>query len=387
MKGMSTRSVHDGDLSMRYEGAINTPIFQSSTFAFPTENPRTWEGEVPKGTYIYSRYSNPTVKAVEDKLASLEGGEAALCFSSGMGAISTALLSFLQKGDRMVAMQDLYGGTYSLLKNEMPKMDIEVGFVPTTSAEELCAAIDNRTKLVYLESPTNPLLKLIDIREVCRLAKEKGCIVMIDNTFATPILQRPLSMGVDVVLHSATKYLNGHSDVIAGFAVGSNENMEKVHAKRKVLGPILDPLPAYLLGRGMRTLELRMSRHVSNATTVAGFLESHPQVSKCIYPGLRSHQDHELAKKQMDGFGGMVTFEVKGGRKAAERALKRFQIIASASSLGGVESLASMPINTSHTAFSKEERSKLGIGDGMIRLSVGIEDAEDLCQDLDQALR
>ena len=387
MKGMSTRSVHDGDLSLRYEGAINTPIFQSTTFAFPTDDPRTWEGEVPKGTYIYSRNSNPTLKAVEDKLASLEGGEVALGFSSGMGAISTTLLSFLQKGDKMVAMQDLYGGTYALLKNEMPRMGIEVKFVRTTSAEELCAAIDDRTKLVYLESPTNPLLKLIDIREVSRLAKEKGCRVIIDNTFATPILQRPLSMGADVVLHSATKYLNGHSDVIAGFAVGREADMKMVQEKRKVMGPVLDPLPAYLLGRGMRTLELRMGRHVSNAMTVAGFLESHPQVIKCIYPGLRSHPDHELAKKQMDGFGGMVTFEVKGGREAAERVMKRFEIIASAASLGGVESLASMPINTSHISFSREERQKLGIGDGMIRLSVGIEDAEDLCQDLDQALR
>jgi methionine-gamma-lyase len=357
---------------MHYEGAINTPIFQSSTFAFPTEDPRTWEGEVPEGTYIYSRYSNPTVKAVEDKLASLEGGETAL--------------AFLQKGDKVVAMQDLYGGTYALLKNEMPRLGVDVKFVPTTSPETLCEAIDQRTKVVYLESPTNPLLKLIDVQGTCRMAKEKGCKVMIDNTFATPILQRPMSMGVDLVLHSATKYLNGHSDVIAGLVVGGKEDMAKVHLKRKLYGAVLDPLPAYLLGRGMRTLDLRVRRHCSNAMEVAEFLESHPQVSKCIYPGLSSHPDHELAKRQMEGFGGMVTFEVKGGRKAAERAIRRFEIIAMAASLGGVESLASMPVNTSHMAFNKEEREKLGIGDGMIRLSVGIEDPEDLCQDLDRAL-
>lgn len=387
MKGFSTRSVHDGDLSLRYEGAINTPIFQSSTFAFPTDDPRTWDGEVPEGTYIYSRNANPTVRAVEDKLASLEGGEEALAFSSGMGAISTALLSFLEKGDRVVSMQDLYGGTYNLLKNEMPRLGIDVKFVPTTSAEELCAAIDKRTKVVYLESPTNPLLKLIDIKETCRLAHKKGCKVLIDNTFATPILQRPISLGADVVLHSATKYLNGHSDVIAGFVVGSKADMALVHPKRKLFGAIMDPLPAYLVGRGMKTLDLRVRRHDANAMVVAEFLESHPNVTKCLYPGLRSHPDHELAKRQMDGFGGMVSFEVKGGRKAAEKAIKRFQVISMAASLGGVESLASMPVNTSHIAFSKEERDKLGIGDGMIRLSVGIEDAEDLCQDLDGALR
>ncbi len=385
-KGKSTRSVHDGDRSLRYEGAINTPIFQSSTFAFPTEDPRTWSGEVPDGTYIYSRYSNPTVRAVEDKLASLEGAESALAFSSGMAAITTALLAFLQKGDRMVAMQDLYGGTYGFLKNEMPRIGVDVEFVGTTDPAELCSAIDARTKVLYLESPTNPLLKLIDIREACRLAHEKGCMVMIDNTFASPILQRPLELGVDVVLHSATKYLNGHSDVIAGFVAGSKADMGPVHLKRKLYGGVLDPLPAYLLGRGMRTLDLRVRKHDSNAMAVAKFLESHPSVSKCIYPGLPSHADHDLAKRQMDGFGGMVTFEVKGGRQAAERALKRFEIIARAASLGGVESLASMPVNTSHTSYSFEERQKLGIGEGMIRLSVGIEDPEDLCQDLDQAL-
>ncbi|HUT27394.1 MAG TPA: aminotransferase class I/II-fold pyridoxal phosphate-dependent enzyme [Methanomassiliicoccales archaeon] len=387
MKGLSTRSVHDGDLSMRFEGAINTPIFQSSTFAFPTDDPRSWEGEVPEGAYIYSRYGNPTVNAVENKLASLEGGESALAFSSGMGAISTTLLAFLKKGDRIVAMEDLYGGTYALLKNELPRMGIDVEFVPTTSAEKLCQAIDGRTKVVYLESPTNPLLKLIDVRETCSMAKERGCKVLIDNTFATPIFQRPISMGVDVVLHSATKYLNGHSDVIAGLAVGSKEDMALVHQKRKLLGAVLDPLPAYLMGRGMRTLELRMRRHDSNARKVAEFLESHPRVEKCIYPGLPSHPDHVLAQRQMDGYGGMVTFEMKGGREAAENALKRFQIIAKAASLGGVESLASMPVNTSHVSFGKEARKRLGIGDGMIRLSVGIEDPEDLCEDLEQAMR
>ncbi len=385
-KGMSTRSVHDGDRSLVYEGAINTPIFQSSTFAFPTEEPRSWEGEVPEGTYIYSRYSNPTVRSVEDKLASLEGAGSALAFSSGMAAITSALMTFLQKGDRMVAMQDLYGGTYGFLKNEMPRLGVDVAFVTTTDPAELCSAIDCRTKVLYLESPTNPLLKLIDIRETCRIAHENGCKVMIDNTFASPVLQRPLGMGADIVLHSATKYLNGHSDVIAGFVAGGKGEMEQVHMRRKIYGGVLDPLPAYLLGRGMRTLDLRMRKHDSNARVVAEFLEGHDKVSNCIYPGLRSHPDHELAKRQMDGFGGMVTFEVKGGRQAAERAMRRFEIIAKAASLGGVESLASMPVNTSHTAYGHQERERLGIGEGMIRLSVGIEDPEDLCQDLDSAL-
>lgn len=386
MKGFSTRAVHDGELSDRFEGSINTPIFQSSTFKFPTDDPRTWEGEVPEGTYIYSRYSNPTVRTVEDKLASLEGGEEALAFSSGMGAISTALLAFLHKGDNIVTMNDIYGGTNNLMKNWLSNLGIEVRFVPTTDPQVLCRAVDDRTKVVYLESPTNPTLKLIDIREVSEIVKGKGCKVMIDNTFATPVFQRPLAMGADVVLHSATKYLNGHSDVIAGFVVGSKADMAKVHMARKVFGASLDPLPAYLLGRGMKTLDLRVRRHEANALQVARFLESHPHVSRCIYPGLPSHPDHELAKRQMDGFGGMVSFEMKGGRKEAERALDRFKIFFKAASLGGVESLASMPRATSHTSFSQQEREALGIGEGMIRLSIGLEDVEDLIADLDQAI-
>ena len=386
-KGFSTRAVHSGELSDPQFGAVNTPIYQTSTFDFPTSDPRTWEGEVPDGSYIYTRYSNPTNRAVEDKLAVLEGGERGLVFSSGMAAISTALLTFVGKGDRVVSVEDIYGGTYNFMANHLRKLGVTVDFAPTTDTTRLIEAITPGTKVVYLETPTTPLLKLIDIPAVTKAAHDAGAFVMIDNTFATPVNQQPLGMGVDLVLHSCTKYLNGHTDLIAGAAVGRVADIEAMARKRIVLGGGLDPMGAFLLSRGMKTLAVRMERHNYNGLAIATYLESHPIVERVHYPGLHSHPHHELAGKIMSSYGGMVSFEVKGGRQQAERMMQKCQVVRMATSLGGVDSLISMPLNSSHAAVPPQERARLGIKDNLVRLSVGIEDVQDIADDLDQALR
>jgi len=384
---LGTIAVRSGEYLDRRSGSVNTPIYQTSTFYFPTDDPSTWEGKVPDGTYIYTRYGNPTTRAAEDKIAALEGAERCILFSSGMAAISTTLLSYLSKGDHLVSVEDVYGGTFNLMTNTLPRMGIGVSFVSSTDPEGIIGALRDDTKVLYLESPTNPLLKIIDVPTVARAARENGTLVVIDNTFATPIHQRPLGWGVDMVVHSCTKYLNGHSDLIAGAVAGGGELMQSIQQKRIVLGGVLDPLACFLLLRGMRTLHVRMARHCENGRAIAEFLEDHPRVERVYYPGLRSHPQHELARKLLDDFGGMVGLDVKGGRKAAERTMRSFKLFAMATSLGGVESLVSMPLNSSHAALSSEDRRRMGINDQLLRLSVGLEDVEDLKEDLDQALR
>ena len=386
-KGLSTISVHSGEHIDREIGAVNTPIYQSSTFFFPTSDRRTWNGEVPDGTYIYTRHGNPTVVAAERKIAELESGRRCLLFASGMAAISTALLTFLRPGDRVVSQEDIYGGSYNLLRHHLAPLDIDVRFAPTADAEALIDAMAPQTKVVWLESPTNPLLKLVDYPQVIRAAHERGALVFMDNTFATPINQRPLESGADLVLESGTKYLGGHSDLLAGSVATRDLDLGPMMEKRTVLGGSADPLVAFLLERGMKTLALRVGRHNENAAAIAEFLEDHPLVDRVHYPGLESHPQHSLARRLMSGFGGMMSFEVRGGRMAAERTIRSMELIKMATSLGGVESLASMPLNTSHSSLPPEERARLGIKDSLIRLSVGIEDAEDLKDDLDQALR
>ena len=385
-RGRSTKSVHGGEIKKDCQGAVTTPIYQTSTFYFPTDDPVTWEGKVPEGSYIYSRYGNPTVSAVEAKMASLENAEAAIAFSSGMAAISTTILSLLKKGDRLVTIEDLYGGTFNLMRSELPRFGVDVQMVSTTDLKEMKHALEAGANLVYLESPTNPLLKLVDIGAAVELAHSVGAKVMIDSTFATPINQNPIDLGVDVVVHSATKYLNGHSDLIAGVVVGGKEDMKHVHDKRIVYGGSLDPMGAFLLMRGTKTLDVRMERHNRNGLAVARFLERHENVKRVHYPGLPSHPQHELAERQMRGFGGMVSFEVAGGRHEAEKLLKSLQMIKRATSLGGVDSLVSMPLNSSHSLLTPEERSRLGIKDSLVRLSVGIEDEQDIIDDLNRGL-
>ncbi|MEM0448543.1 MAG: aminotransferase class I/II-fold pyridoxal phosphate-dependent enzyme [Methanomassiliicoccales archaeon] len=384
-KGLSTTAVHCGEPPST-RGEIIPPIYQTSTFYFPTEDPETWEGKVPEGSYIYSRWGNPTIRAAEDKLVGLEGAESGLLFSSGMAAITSTILSFVSKGDHIVAVEDLYGGTYSFLRKELPRFGVEVALVNSYDIDAMERAITPNTKLIYLESPTNPLLKLVDIRGAAEVARKRGIKSVIDSTFATPINQRPLEMGVDIVVHSCTKYLNGHSDIISGAVLGNEEDMEIISRRRVLFGGAMDPFGAFLLIRGLKTLAVRMERHNKNGLRIARFLERHDCVQRVYYPGLTSHPQHDLALKQMSGFGGMVSFEVKGGRKAAENVLRSLKIVKRATSLGGVESLASMPLNSSHSSLTKDERERLGIRDNLIRLSLGIEDAEDLEEDLHLAL-
>jgi cystathionine beta-lyase/cystathionine gamma-synthase len=385
-RGRSTISVHGGELGKDCHGAVTTPIFQTSTFYFPTDDPITWEGKVPDGSFIYSRHGNPTISAVEGKMASLENAEAAVVFSSGMAAISTTILSLVKNGDRLVTIEDLYGGAFNLMRSELPRFGVDVRMVSTTDTKAMERELEAGASLVYLESPTNPLLKLVDIKTTVDLAHSVGAKVMIDSTFATPINQNPIDMGVDVVVHSATKYLNGHSDLIAGAVVGGKEDMKLVYDKRIVYGGSLDPMGAFLLMRGMKTLDVRMQRHNANGMAVAKFLERHEKIERVHYPGLPSHPQHELAERQMRGFGGMVSFEVVGGRAGAEKLLRSLRIIKRATSLGGVDSLVSMPLNSSHSLLTPEERSRLGIRDSLVRLSVGIEDAEDIIDDLNLGL-
>jgi cystathionine beta-lyase/cystathionine gamma-synthase len=385
-KGMSTAAVHSGETKDEQFGSVNVPIFQTSTFYFPTEDPRTWEGQVPDGSYIYTRYGNPTIRAAEDKIAYLEGADKGLIFSSGMAAISATLMTLLGDRDQLVSVEDVYGGTFNLMKNEFSRLGVQIKFVDSTKTSEIIAAITDKTKVVYLESPTNPMLKLVDIPVVAKAAHDKGATVVIDNTFATPVNQNPISMGVDVVIHSCTKYLNGHSDLIAGAVVGKSAMIDSIWKKRVVFGGSLDPIGAYLLIRGMKTLVIRMARHNENGKAIAEYLEDHRKVERVYYPGLASHPQHELASRLLRGFGGMVSFEVAGGRDAAENVLRSLSLIKKATSLGGVDSLASMPLNSSHAALSPSDRTRLGIKDSLIRLSIGIEDVEDLKEDIDQAL-
>ena len=384
--GRSTRSVHGGELSKDCHGAVTTPIFQTSTFFFPTDDPVTWEGKVPEGSYIYSRWGNPTIAAVEAKLASLENAQGAVVFSSGMAAISSTLLAMLRKGDRLISIEDLYGGTFSLMRDELPRLGVEVRMVKTTDVEAMERELKKGAGAVYLESPTNPLLKLVDLKTVTEMAHSVGAKVIIDSTFATPINQTPIDLGVDIVVHSATKYLNGHSDLIAGAVIGSKEDMERVAKKRILFGGSLDPMGAFLLMRGMKTLDVRMERHNRNALEVAKFLENHNGVERVHYPGLPSHPQHELAERQMRGFGGMVSFEVVGGRAGAEKLLRSVRLIKRATSLGGADSLVSMPLNSSHSSLTPAERERLGIRDSLVRLSVGIEDVQDIIDDLNRGL-
>jgi cystathionine gamma-lyase len=383
--GPSTRAVHAGEL-VGITGSVNTPIIQTATFYYPTDSEATWKGELPDGTYIYSRHGNPTIRAAEQKIASLEGAEEALVFASGMAATTAIALSLLSKGDRIVSMEDIYGGTYNLFKNELPRFGIDADFVSSVRTEEILAALDKRTKLLWLESPTNPLLKMVDVTALAKGAHEMGVLLAIDNTFASPINQNPLGMGADLVMHSCTKYLNGHSDLVAGAVAGKKSLTQELWKRRVTLGGNLDPMGGFLLIRGMKTLAVRMQRHNENGMAVATFLQSHEKVQKVHYPGLPSHPQYDLARRSLRGFGGMVSFEVKGGQKAAFKVMRSLRMIALAPSLGGVESLASMPLNTSHVAFSPEERKRLGINDSLIRVSAGIEDAEDIIDDLDRAL-
>jgi len=385
LPGDSTKSVHEAEPFDRTTGALITPIFETSTFGFSKAEDVTPAVARGKG-YTYSRWDNPTVVTLEKKLAAFEHGGDAAAFSSGMAAISTSIFSFLRKGDHVLGIRDLYGGTYALLHDILPDLGIETDLVETGSMDALQGGMRKNTSIVYLESPTNPTLKLVDIAKASKLAHDNGALLMVDNTFASPINQNPLKLGADVVLHSATKYLNGHADLIAGAAIANRNRTHRIKMMRRDFGGTLDPFPAWLILRGMRTMAIRVRQQNANALALAEFLAGHRKVSKVNYPGLKTHPQFALAKKQMRGFGGMLSFEVKGSMKDAMRFTESVKVATLAASLGGVETLVCQPVLMTHTQMTPKERIATGISDNLVRVSVGIEDVEDLVSDFGRAL-
>jgi cystathionine beta-lyase/cystathionine gamma-synthase len=387
---MSDRDARDGRTPPRPDlhpsGAVSFPIFQAATYAFPDTAGIEAYHEDPTSHYFYSRYANPTCDACARALAALEGGEDALLFSSGMGAISSAVASFVRSGDQILSMSDVYGGTLRLFQDLLPRFGVGVAWFGAADAVSAIRAATPSTRVVYLESPTNPTLEVVDLAAAARAARERGLVTLIDGTFASPMNQKPLALGIDVVIHSATKYLGGHSDLTAGAVVSSREHIARIHATMKVLGSNLDPFAAFLVHRGLRTLELRVRRQCDSALRIAQFLAGHPRVRRAIYPGLSTHPGHEVARRQMAGFGGIVTFEVEGGLEGARRVVDRLRVVLNAPSLGSVDSLVSIPVLTSHEGFSAEALARAGVTEGMVRLSVGVEPVEDLLADLERAL-
>ncbi len=383
---LATRAIHSGEDKHGVAGPVATPILRSSTFTFSSAaEMKRWAAGKSK-EYIYTRYGNPTLTVAESTLAALEGGQAALVTSSGMAAISSAILSVVQAGDEIIATRQLYGGTYRLMRDVLPRMGIRVHHVEN-DLEGVDRLVNSRTRLLYTESPTNPTLQLVDLRKAVTLARKHRLLAFVDNTFASPVLQRPLEIGFDVALHSATKYLGGHSDLIAGAAVGSRKLIHDVRHTVIALGGSMDPDAAYYLIRGMKTLEIRVRKQGENAMAVAEFLARHSRVKRVHYPGLKSHPDHKLAARQMRGFGAMLAFDLKGGLPAARRFCDRVRVFLLAVSLGGVESLVALPAYTSHYNMSTQEQARSGVEPGTVRVSVGLEDKADLIDDLKQALR
>ena len=377
--GFATRAIHVGQAPDPATGAVIVPIYQTSTYAQSVVG-------VHKG-YDYSRTANPTRAALEACLASLDGGRFGLAFSSGMAAEDT-MLHLLESGSHIIASDDVYGGTFRLFHRVLERVGLRFTFVDATRTQHVTNAMQAQTRLIWLESPTNPLMKLIDIAEVARAAHARDILVAVDNTFASPYCQRPLELGADVVHYSTTKYLGGHSDVVGGALVTSDEDLyQRLKFLQNAVGGVPGPLDSWLVLRGLKTLALRMRQHSANALEIACFLEQHPSVKRVYYPGLQSHPQHQLAKRQMvGGFGGMLSFEVKGGVETAREVARRTRLFTLAESLGGVESLIELPALMTHASLPAERRSEVGIDDGLIRLSVGIEEAEDLISDLRQAL-
>jgi len=381
----STIAIHAGEGKFQKSEPVGTVIARTASFTFSSSEEMKLWAEGKSSAYMYTRYANPTLAVAEEKIARLEGGEAALVTASGMAAISSALLSVLKAGDEVIATQALYGGSYRLMRDIFPRMGIVVRHVGTDLAgiERL---VNPRTKALYIETPTNPTLRLVDLRKAAAFAKEWDLISLIDNTFASPVLQKPLEIGFDLVMHSATKYLAGHSDVIAGAIVGRSSLIKAAREMVIYLGGSMDPEAAFLLIRGMKTLEVRMKRQCATALIVAKFLEKHPKVARVHFPGLASHPDHKLAKKQMKGFGAMMAFDMKGGLAAARRMCDRTRIFLLAASLGGVESLVLLPAYSSHYRMSEKELLAAGLAPGTVRASIGLEAPDDLIEDLRQAL-
>ena len=386
--GFGTKAIHAGNVKDKVYGALTMPIYQTSTFFFDSceQGGKRFAGE--EAGYIYSRLGNPTSSVLEAKVAALEGGEAAAATASGMGAISSTLWTIAAAGKHIVADSTLYGCTFALLAHGLPRYGVDVTFVNTSNIDEVKAALKENTVAVYLETPANPNLKIADIELIAKTAHEynKDIKVVCDNTFATPYLQNPLALGADVVVHSATKYLNGHGDVIAGFVIGSAEfiSQVKLFGIKDMTGSVLGPQEAFLILRGLKTLEVRMKQHCANANAIARYLESNPKVEKVYFPGLESHPNHEIAKKQMKDFGGMISFEVKGGKEAGMKLVNALELCTIAVSLGDAETLVEHPASMTHSTYSAKDLADAGIAEGLVRLSTGLENVEDIIADLEQ---
>lgn len=376
--GFGTKAIHAGQSPEPRTGAVMVPIFQTSTFA--QESPGKHTG------YEYARTGNPTRTAYEACVAALENGDYALAFSSGLATTDT-LLHTLKAGDHVICADDVYGGTFRLFDKVLTRFNLQFTFMDLSDLKAVEAAIKPNTKMLWIETPTNPTLKIFDIAALAKLARSKNVLSVVDNTFMSAYFQKPLTLGADVVIHSVTKYMNGHSDVVGGVLITSHKELyEQVKFLQNAVGAIPGPQDCFLVMRGLKTLHVRMKQHQENAIAVARFLEKHPKVEKVLYPGLESHPQHLLAKKQMSGFGGMISFYVKGGINESRKVLEKVKIFTLAESLGGVESLIELPAIMTHASIPPENRKALGIGDNLIRISVGIEESVDLIADLDQAL-
>jgi cystathionine beta-lyase/cystathionine gamma-synthase len=386
MKGPATELIHAGETDRGIAVPLTTPIYETTTFVFESADEVLAYNEGRSKKYLYSRYTNPTIVSVEEKLAALDRAETALLFASGQGATTTILMAHARAGEEIVCSAAIYGGTLHLLEDVLVKFGIAVRFVSLEQLAEPDQLFSDRTRIVWFESPINPTLRCIDIARVAAACRARGVLSVIDNTFASPINQQPLALGVDLAMQSATKYLNGHSDVTGGSVSGDRALVAPVEKARRLLGTVMDPHPAYALGRGLKTLPLRIKQHNSNALAVAEFLAGDRRVSQVYYPGLPSHPDHEIARRQMLGYGGMVCIDLGGSYDRAARCYDRLQVIKRAASLGGVESLVSMPVLTSQWGHTDAQLREAGVTRGMLRLSIGLEDAADLIADLDQAL-
>lgn len=381
-------SIHTGNHKNPF-GALAVPIYQTSTFVFDSAEQGGKRFALEEEGYIYSRLGNPTTAVFEEKIAALEGGEAAVATSSGIGAITSTLWTLLKAGDHVIADKTLYGCTFAYLNHGVAKFGVEVDFIDTSDLELVRKTMKSNTRVVYLETPANPNMKVVDIKAVAEIAHTNpNTLVVVDNTFATPFCQRPLELGCDVVVHSVTKYLNGHGDVIAGVVISKKEIIDQVRlvGVKDMTGSVLGPTEAFYIIRGMKTFELRMRRHCENAMKVAEYLESHDKIEKVYYPGLKSHDGYEVASKQMDAFGGILAFELKGGFEAGKTLLNNVKMAALAVSLGDAETLIQHPASMTHSPYTKEERLAAGITDGLVRLSVGLENIEDIIADLEYGL-
>ena len=386
--GLGTTAIHAGTLKNLY-GTLAMPIYQTSTFIFDSAEQGGRRFALEEAGYIYTRLGNPTTTVLEDKIAALEEGEAAVATSSGMGAISSTLWTVLKAGDHIVTDKTLYGCTFALMCHGLTRFGIDVTFVDTSNLDEVKNAMKENTRVVYLETPANPNLKIVDIEALAKIAHTNpNTLVIVDNTFATPYMQKPLTLGADVVVHSVTKYINGHGDVIAGLVITNKALADQISfvGLKDMTGAVLGPQDAYYIIRGMKTFEIRMERHCKNARKVVEFLNNHPKIERVYYPGLETHPGYEIAKKQMTDFGAMISFELKGGFEAGKTLLNSLKLCSLAVSLGDTETLIQHPASMTHSPYTKEEREAAGITDGLVRLSVGLENVEDIIADLEQGL-